>query len=36
LHTHGEFFDKPASELIADGVIAEVVHTKAERKSEKE
>jgi len=36
LNSYGEFFDKPASELIADGIITEVVQTKAERKSEKE
>lgn len=36
MNTYGEFFDKPASELIADGIITEVVHSKTEKKSEKE
>jgi len=36
MNTHGDFFDKPFSELIADAIITEVAHVKQERKSEKE
>lgn len=36
MNTHGDFFDKPFGELIADGIISEIAHVKTEKKSEKE